>query len=160
MQPRNQVRPRVEELGARVVPTAVPPLTGTHAFSTMLTAQFTPPLTVSGNLTGGNLLQGPLTLAGMRSTPPGGNPINFTGLVTITTKHGSVIAQGSGNVDVKAGTFSDSGTIIGGTGRFRGASGSFTSQGSFNIAAGSLAGTFTGTISGRGAHHPHHAHRR
>jgi hypothetical protein len=157
MQPRNQFRPRVEELGARLVPTGVAPLTGTHAFGTTLTAQFTPPATVSGSLTGG-LLQGSLSLVGIRSTPPGGNPIDFSGPLTITTRHGTVTLQGSGNVDVRAGTFTDSGTITGGTGRFRGASGSFTSQGTFNIAAGSLNGSFTGTISGRGAHH--HTHHR
>jgi hypothetical protein len=151
MWPRNQVRPRVEELGARVVPAGVLPLTGTHAFSSMLTAQFTPPATVTGSLAG-NLLQGTLSLAGVRSTPPGGNPIDFTGALTITTRHGTVTAQGAGFVDVKAGTFTDTGTITGGTGRFRGASGTFTSQGSFNVLAGSLSGSFTGTISGRGAH--------
>jgi hypothetical protein len=158
MQPRNQFRPRVEELGARLVPAGVAPLTGTHAFSTTLTAQFTPPATVSGSLTGG-LLQGSLSLVGIRSTPPGGNPIEFSGPLTITTKHGTVTMEGSGDVDVRAGTFSDSGTITGGTGRFRGVSGTFTSQGTFNIAAGSLNGSFTGTISGRGAHHQHGHHR-
>jgi hypothetical protein len=157
MQLRNQVRPRVEELGARIVLTAVPPLTGIHAFSSMLTAQFTPPATVLGNLTG-NLLQGTLSLVGMRSTPPGGNPIDFSGALTIITRHGSVTAQGTGSVDVRAGTFTDTGTITGGTGRFRGASGTFTSQGAFNIAAGSLSGSFTGTILGRGAHHASHRH--
>ena len=157
MQPRNQVRPRVEELGARVVPAGVAPLTGTHAFSATLTAQFTPPATVTGSLTG-SLLQGNFSLVGMRSTPPGGNPIDFSGPLTIVTKHGSVTAQGTGNVDVKAGTFTDTGTITGGTGRFRGVSGTFTSQGSFNVAAASLNGTFTGTISGRGAHHAFHRH--
>jgi hypothetical protein len=157
MQPRNQVRPRVEELGARIVPAGVPPLTGTHAFSATLTAQFTPPATVTGSLAG-SLLQGSFSLVGMRSTPPGVNPIDFTGPLTITTRHGSVTTQGAGNVDVKAGTFTDTGTITGGTGRFRGVSGSFTSQGTFNLLTGGLNGTFAGTIFGRGAHHKHNGH--
>jgi hypothetical protein len=157
MQPRNQVRPRVEELGPRVVPAGVPPLTGTHAFSATLTAQFTPPATVTGSL-GGSLLQGTISLVGVRSTPPGINPIDFTGTLTITTRHGSVTAQGAGDVDVKAGTFTDTGTITGGTGRFRGVSGTFTSQGAFDVLTGSVNGTFAGTISGRGAHHQHRGH--
>jgi hypothetical protein len=155
MRSRNQVRPCFEELGARIVPAAVPPLTGAHAFNAALTAQFTQPANVNGNLAG-SLLQGTLALAGSRTTLPGINPIDFNGPLTITTRHGTVTLQGSGNVDVKAGTFTDIGTITGGTGRFRGASGTFTSQGSFNVAAGSLSGSFTGTIFGRGAHHPHH----
>jgi hypothetical protein len=155
MQSRNQVRPRVEELGSRIVPAAAGPLTGTHAFSATLMAQFTPPATVTGNLAG-SLLQGTISLVGMRTTPPGVSPIDFTGALTITTRHGSVTMQGTGNVDVKAGTFSDTGTIIGGTGRFRGVSGNFTSQGSFNLLTDTLNGTFTGTISG--AHHKHHQH--
>jgi hypothetical protein len=157
MQPRNQIRPRVEELGARIVPAHVLHLTGTHAFSSALTAHFTPPATVTGSLAG-NLLQGSLSLVGVRSTPPGGNPIDFTGALTITTKQGSVTMQGTGDVDVKAGTFTDAGTITGGTGRFRGVSGTFTSQGSFDVLAGILNGSFTGTISGRGAHHASHRH--
>jgi hypothetical protein len=159
MQPRNQVRPGVEELGARIVPAGVHPLTGTHAFSASLTAQFTQPATVTGSL-GGSLLQGTFSLVGIRSTPPGVNPIDFSGTLTITTRHGSVTTQGAGDVDVKAGTFTDSGTITGGTGRFRGVSGTFTSQGAFDVLTGNLNGSFAGTIVGRGAHHTHHGHHR
>jgi hypothetical protein len=156
MQLRNQIRPRVEELGSRVVPAVVLPLIGKHAFSSMLTAQFTPPATVTGQL-GGSLLHGSLSLIGMRSTAPGVNPIDFSGTLTVMTKQGMVTMQGTGMVDVKAGTYIDTGTIIGGTHKFKGVSGNFTSQGSFNVLTGSLNGTFTGTIFGRGAHkHPGH----
>src|SRR5262249_9004516 len=132
MQPRNLIRPRVEELGTRVVPAAVMPLTGKHAFNAMLMAQFTPPLTVTGNLAG-SLLHGSFSLAGVRSTPPGVNPIDFSGTLTVVTRQGTVTMQGTGIVDVKAGTFTDTGTIIGGTRKFKGVSGIFTSQGSFNV---------------------------
>jgi hypothetical protein len=151
MQLRNQIRPRVEELGSRIVPAAVLPLTGKHAFSSMLTAQFTPPVNVIGQL-GGGLLHGSFSLVGVRSTAAGVNPIDFSGTLTVMTKKGNVIMQGTGMVDVKAGTFTDTGTIAGGTGKFKGVSGTFASQGSFNVQTGSLAGTFTGTIFGRGAH--------
>jgi hypothetical protein len=156
MQLRNQVRPGVEELGSRVVPAAVLPLTGRHAFSSMLTAQFTPPVSVMGNL-GGSLLHGSFSLLGVRSTAPGVNPIDFSGTLTVMTNHGKVTMQGTGMVDVKAGTFTDTGTITGGTGKFKGVSGNFTSQGSFNVLTGSLNGSLAGTIFGRGAHkHPGH----
>jgi hypothetical protein len=90
----------------------------------------------------------------MPTTPPSINPVDFTGVLTITTRRGSVTMQGSGNVDMQAGTFIDTGTILGGTGRFRGVSGRFTSQGSFNVQTNSLNGTITGIIFG--AHHRHH----
>jgi hypothetical protein len=151
MLPRNQVRPRVEELGSRTVPAVIMPLTGKHAFSTILTAQFTPPATVTGSL-GGSLLKGSLTLVGVRSTPPGVNPIDFSGTLTIMTRHGNVTMEGTGMVDVMAGTFTDTGTITGGTRKFKGVSGSFTSQGSFDVLTGSLNGTFMGTIFGHRAH--------
>jgi hypothetical protein len=158
MRSRHHVRLGVEELGPRIVPTVGHHLTGTHAFSAVLTARFTPPATVTGSLQGG-LLQGAISLVGIRSTPPGVNPIDFTGPLTIITAHGTVTTQGAGTVDVKAGTFTDVGTITGGTGRFKEASGNFSSQGSFNVQTDSLSGLFTGTISGPSAHHIPHRHR-
>jgi hypothetical protein len=152
MQSRIQVRPRIEELGLRAVPAVLLPVAGMHAFRTMLTAQFTPPATVTGSLSDG-LLQGSLSLTGIRSTPPGINPIEFSGPLTVMTPHGTVSMQGAGMVDVQAGTFTDTGTITGGTGKFRGASGTFTSQGSFDVLTGRLNGSFLGTLVGRQAHH-------
>jgi hypothetical protein len=156
MQPRNQVRPRVEELGSRIVPAGGLHLSGHHAFAAALTAQFTPPVTVSGNLAG-SLLQGGLSLDGVRLTAPGVNPIEFLGPLTITTPRGSVTTQGFGMIDVQKGTFLESGTITGGTGKFQGATGNFMAQGSFNVVTHVLNGIIAGTISGHGSHQMPHS---
>jgi hypothetical protein len=156
MQPRNQVRPRVEELGSRIVPAGGLHLSGRHAFAAALTAEFTPPVTVSGNLAG-SLLQGSLSLSGVRLTAPGVNPIEFLGPLTITTPQGNVTTQGFGMIDVRAGTFLESGTITGGTGKFKGATGNFTTLGSFNLVTHALNGVITGTISGHGSHQTPHS---
>src|SRR5262249_39093032 len=85
-------------------------------------------------------------------TPPGVNPIDFSGTLTVVTRQGTVTMQATGMVDVKAGTFTDAGTIIGGTRKFKGVAGNITSRGSFNGQTQSLNGSFTGSLFGRGAH--------
>jgi len=49
-------------------------------------------------------------------------------------------------------TVAETGDITGGTGRFAGATGSFTIERTFFVATGTTTGSFTGTISSPGAH--------
>jgi hypothetical protein len=51
-------------------------------------------------------------------------------------------------------------TITGGTGRFAGATGSFTTERLYDTVAGTTAGCFSGSISTRRAHHGHDNDRR
>jgi hypothetical protein len=166
MKPRNQCRLQVEQLEQRAVP-VVMPLMGTHSVNTTITAQIVsaPFVSISGlsgsgtlvikGTIGSGLLQGTATVNGM-VTGHMGSVFDFSGTLTITTKHGSVDTTDTGSVDIKALTFTDNATITGGTGRFRGTTGNLTANGTVNIIAESISGTLTGSITGA----VHHHHRR
>jgi hypothetical protein len=170
MKLRNSYRLQVEQLEQRAVPTVMG-LTGTHFFNESITAMVVsaPFFSISGlsgsgvlDITGSigpGLLQGTATVNGM-VTGHTGNVFDFAGSLSITTKHGTVNTTDTGSVDIKALTFTDNGTILGGTGKFKGTTGMFTVNGTVNIIAQSISGTITGTITGplHAHHHPHHHH--
>jgi hypothetical protein len=111
---------------------------------------------------------------------PGEAGFTFAGTVTIITKQGTVSTQDSGSIAVPvqgevvldppnptpapdfllapgtAATFTESGSITGGTKAFKGARGGFTINGAINIEAGQLSGTLNGFISGQPSHRSDH----
>ena len=155
MRVRNQYRPQFEQLEQRAVPAVVTlHLTGTHALDTMVTGMFVPPDSATFSVASG-LLKGTARLAG-GTVSQSGSLITFTNAtLMLTTKHGTVFTVNNGSADESALTFSDSGTIIGGTKEFKGATGSFTVKGNF-VPPNTVNATLTGTISGPAKHHGHH----
>jgi hypothetical protein len=157
---RNRYRPQFEHLEQRDVPaTLTLHLTGTHPLSGPVTGQFVPPATVTFNISAG-LLTGSATLGGGQ-IQQSGPLITFTdALVQITVTHGKfrgtvdTVNTGSGNLSTE--TFSDNGTIIGGTKGFKGVTGSYTITG--NVVGTTINANLTGTITGPGKTHGHHHH--
>jgi hypothetical protein len=151
MKPRNHHRPRVEELEQRAVPAAH--LVGCHALNETVEAQFNGSASAVGNIPSG-LLRGKVSLS---DTVVFSDFVSttITGTLTITTKQGKVTIQDRGTLLGLTGAFTDSGTITGGTGRFKGVTGTIFVQGTVNLMSRTVSATLTGMICGPAAHGGH-----
>jgi hypothetical protein len=170
---RNPCRLQVEQLEQRDVP-AAPGLTGTHVLHTTFSAQlfsdlFLPPVVrqkgsdtveIQGKLGNGLLKHATVSFNGA-VTSQSGFAFDFAGTSTfVIPRHGSVSTTDTGSVDavIPGGALTLTGTVTGGTGAFRGVTGSFTANGvwagdgspygTINFFAESFRGTLTGFLSG------------
>jgi hypothetical protein len=141
-------RPRVEELERRAVLAAH--LTGCHALNETIHAHLgNRALRAVGNIQGG-LLDGKVTLNDIYTSFTGPNFTQVAGTLTIITNQGKVRIDNSGSAgELSAGgPLRLTGTITGGTGRFKGVTGTVAVQGRFNIALSTVNATLTGMICG------------
>ena len=72
------------------------------------------------------------------------NSVMYTGVLTITTKSGTVVIHDSGILNPMTGEFSEVEQVVSGTGRFKHLTGMLVSQG-FETATG-FSGTLVGTL--------------
>ena len=158
MEARNRYRPRFEELEQRAVPAVLKPhLDGRNLLNTTVSGQLYPSGTVQFGVAGGLLKGSAMFMSGLISQT--GSLCGYSNaILLITTNHGTATTVNTGTADMSAGTFFESGTIIGGTGAFHGMSGSFTINGTFTW-PNMITGTLTGAIAGPGMHHGHHHHK-
>jgi hypothetical protein len=172
MKLRNRCRLQVEQLEDRAVPAIVGGhLIGHNAINTTFTVTVTGVNFLTGNLGGGSgqvsfqgslgnkgvLQKGKLSFSGMITGVDNvHHTVSFAGTLNITTKNGTVFTVDTGSVDTSALTFQDTGTILGGTRAFKGATGNFTANGAVNVISQSASGNILGTIIGGSLHHKKH----
>jgi hypothetical protein len=160
MQRRQRCRLQVEQLERRDVPAALfanGHLVGCHAVQETVTAQLNGPVNASGNIPNG-LLKGKVSLKN-ETMSRSFLSVNFGGVLTVITKRGNINLQNSGSFNILTGKVSGSGTVVGGTGAFRGATGDVTLGGTGDVGTQTIHALLTGTICGPGAHHAHASHR-
>ena len=107
---------------------------GCHNINATLVGGFVGPLNTAGEMIGGGLLNGTTAFtgddlefsAGLAPTVPA-STASYTGVLVITTRHGALSLRDVGIFDTDVaggeGEFSSRARVIGGTGRFTGASG-------------------------------------
>jgi hypothetical protein len=159
MQRRRACRLQFEQLEQRDVPAALfsgGHLVGCHAVHETIAAQLNGPVNAAGNIPSG-LLKGTVSLKN-ETTSRSFLSVDFGGILTIITKKGNINLQNSGSFNILTGKVSGSGTIVGGTGAFQGATGNVSLQGTGDAVAKSINATLTGMICGPGAHHGHAHH--
>jgi hypothetical protein len=145
---------RVEELEQRAVPAPFfvnGHLVGCHAIQETITTGLKGPTSASGNIPSG-LLHGKVALSNV-TTNQSFLTENFSGTVTITTSRGTLTIPASGDVNLLTGAVNGSGTVSGGTGAFRGATGNVTLTGTADLLSQTVHGVLTGMLCGQGAHH-------
>jgi hypothetical protein len=160
MKSHRPCRLRVEELEQRAVPAvffANGHLVGCHPIHETVAAQLNGPVNAAGNIPSG-LLKGTVSLA-HETTSQSFLTYNFGGTLVIQTKLGNINLQNSGSFNILSGKVSGSGRIAGGTGAFKGATGTVILQGTGDALSKTINATLTGMICGPGAHHRHAARR-
>jgi hypothetical protein len=175
MKKRASCRLQLEELEQRAVPAL---LTGTHPINLSFTGQLVAVNVLQGGSTGGSgqvtanltlkgaLLNGAtLSFSGQVTGHPTPTVFDVAGTLTVKSRLGMVdTTNNTGTVDITnvkttgMGTFTDTGTISGGTRFFRAAGGSFSMNGTFSALTESASGTITGVIFGSHGHHGHGHH--
>jgi hypothetical protein len=93
----------------------------------------------------GGLLQG-TTAASFQITGLSGTVASFAGTITFTTNRGTLTATVAGTLDLATGAFSATSSILSGTGKLAGASGSLVFNGVENLATGAFTEVITGSI--------------
>lgn len=101
--------------------------------------------TTDAVITGESLLRG-TTHTVFSPTGFDGTRVSFTGLVTFTTKKGTLDVVLLGSVDVTTGAFKAVGTDMEGTGKLAGADGTITLEGVEDLATGRFTETVTGEL--------------
>jgi hypothetical protein len=159
---RHRYRLHVEELEQRAVPAALTPgLTGRHALHATISGLYFPYGTTLFRVAGGLLKGNALFMSGIiteMTTPTQSYPGYTDAVIRITTPRGNAVTVNTGFADTVAGTFVNSGKIVGGTGMFKGATGRFFISSSFT-APSTITGSLIGFIAGPGTHIGQ-AHRR
>jgi hypothetical protein len=139
----NQFRPRFEELEQRAVPAML--LSGCLAVNETFTARLHGLTGATGTIPGGPL-HGKAVLRD-HVVAHGIDAFREAGTITIKSGKSSVTIRDSLTVLVPS-HLSGTGTITGGTGRFKGATGSLDIQGTLNPASHQATVTLTGMICG------------
>jgi hypothetical protein len=101
--------------------------------------------------TEGSIASGPLagsTRFAAQTMTVTDNGILYTGVLTITTRSGTVTIHDSGVLNPTTGEFFEIDQVVGGTGRFKHVTGLLTSQGTETVVNGipTFIGTLTGSI--------------
>jgi hypothetical protein len=92
-------------------------------------------LCTAGVFEGDHVLRGSTSFVADGIAPAAGllveapTTLSYSGLLTITTRHGSLTTRDTGIFDTAAGVFASRDVIVGGTGIFEGATGYLTFQG-------------------------------
>jgi hypothetical protein len=137
-----QARLRLEELERRDVPSALGPGPDCQPIHTTISAHLTGPTSTAGAIRSG-LLRGTTAFSGTFTDAQG----DYVGTLVITTRHGTLTLQDQGTLNLATGQFTDHLTVLGGTGRFAGATGQLFDQGGLNLQTGSFADVpLTGVI--------------
>jgi hypothetical protein len=133
---------RVEELERRDAPSALGADPDCHQINTTISAHLTSPTSTEGSIRSG-LLRGTTSFSGTFTDAQG----DYVGTLVITTKHGTLTLSDVGSLNPTTGQFKDNLTVVGGTGRFTGATGQLADQGTLNLQTGSFSGVpLTGMV--------------
>jgi hypothetical protein len=133
---------QVEELEPRYAPSVLGPGSDGHPIHTTISAHLTGPTSTVGVIPSG-LLRGTTAFSATFTDAQG----DYVGTLVITTKHGTLTLHDQGNLNPASGQFTDHLTVVGGTGRFAGATGELFDQGTLNLQTGSFANVpLTGLI--------------
>lgn len=100
--------------------------------------------TTQAQILGGGLLQG-TTLGNFAITGVSGSVASFTGTVTFTTRHGTLVTAVNGTFNLATGEFSAAGPVSASTGKLAGAAGSLELHG-IQDATGAFVEDVTGEI--------------
>jgi hypothetical protein len=122
MKPRHSYRLELEQLEQRDTPSSIH-TTGAGQLTSLNPA--TGQATTAGSIDTG-VLKGTTQFSGQYIDAQG----DYIGQLVIVTRHGNVLVSDVGKVNAD-GTFTDHGTIVGGTGKFAGAAGDLYFQGHF-----------------------------
>ena len=110
-----------------------------------IVATLTGPASTTGQITSG-LLKGSTSFAGAFTGPVDATTLGYTGTLTITTDRGEVDITDAGVLDVAHNVFAELDRIVGGTGRFQGASGILFISETFDPASSTFEGKVTGEV--------------
>jgi hypothetical protein len=130
---RRHARLRVEELDRRDVPSGLAADPDCHRINTTISAHLTGPTSTAGEIRSG-LLRGTTQFSGQFIDAQG----DYVGTLVITTKHGTLTLADQGTLNPATGAFTDQLTVVGGTGRFAGATGELSDQGVLDLQTGTF----------------------
>jgi hypothetical protein len=122
---------RLEHLEERDMPSTMGP--DCHQINTTIDGQLTSPTSTVGTIHSG-LLRGTTAFSGTFTDAQG----DYVGTLVITTDHGTLTLQDQGSLSFVTGQFTDNLTVVGGTGRFVGATGQLFDQGMINFQTGAF----------------------
>jgi hypothetical protein len=130
MTPRHRTL-QLEHLERRDVPSAMGP--DCHQINTTIDGQLTGPTSTIGTIHSGPL-RGSTAFSGTFTDAQG----DYVGTLVITTRHGTLTLSDQGSLNLATGQFIDNLTVVGGTGRFAGASGELSDQGTLDLQTGAF----------------------
>jgi hypothetical protein len=100
---------------------------------TTIDGHLTGPTSTAGTIHSG-LLRGTTAFSGTFTDAQG----DYVGTLVITTKHGTLTLSDQGSLNLATGQFIDNLTVVGGTGRYAGASGELFDQGTLDLQTGAF----------------------
>ena len=132
---------RLEELERRDVPSAAGADPDCHHVNTTISGHLTGPTSTVGSIHSG-LLRGTTAFSGTFIDAQG----DYVGTLVNTTKHGTLTLEDQGTLNFATGQFTDHLTVVGGTGRFAGATGELFDQGALDQAGNFADAPLSGMI--------------
>ena len=117
--------------------------------SVFFTAGCTSPVGVctQGTITRGGRLNGTDVFVATSITPTAvAGVVDYTGVLTVTTKHGTITFATQGTINFATGQFSETDRITAGTGAFAGATGTLTLAGALKADGSGFLSTISGQV--------------